>query len=101
MKRPLGKNSAWNERGVSVSRSSKAFCHVTTSEPWSVMQCHSWLGRSFSASRSQFASGTMPSEAMNGANQLFEAITPSASRMSGSILPKENSRRWSISFVPT
>jgi hypothetical protein len=53
------------------------------------MQYQSWLGRADSSSRFQFASGTIPSEAMNGANQLFVATTPSASRMSGSILPKE------------
>ena len=65
------------------------------------MQYHTWLGLPVSSSNSQFASGTTPSDAMKGANQLFVAIEPLVSGTNGTILPKEYTRRHSTLFVPT
>ena len=62
-------NSTWEESGLPVSRSRRAFRQVMTGASCGVIAYHTWLGLSDSASQSQFASGTMPNEAMNGANQ--------------------------------
>ena len=66
---PSGLNSIWNDIGLSVSRSRSAFCHVMSKEPSGVIAYHTWLGLSDSLSKLQFVCGTMPSEAMKGANQ--------------------------------
>ena len=108
MNRPDGQTSIWTQTGVFVRRSRSTFCHVSWSVFEGVTKCQNWLGErssgaafSLPATSGQLACGTMPSEATKGANQQFVAMRPSASRTSGSTLPKENTRNLSTSFVPS
>ena len=84
---------------MSARRFRSAFCHVS----WSVFEGVTKYQNCDSIpfpNMCQFATGTMPSGARSGANQLFVAMCPSASRTSGSALPKENTRRKFTAFVP-